>query len=331
MQPLFPTLPLLAALLLLPHTTATAQDAGWFSDFESARKLAARNNATLLVHVYGPHCPPCLRMEREVFTVPQIQTALTHGIVAVKLNGDANPSLIRELGVRSYPADVIFKPGLPREVRHRPHSTQEYLVLLNSIAAPVAANPQNPPQTFNTPAISDSDTRRGNKSRGDTLREDASRSDVQAPPPATNASRQSAPTPRPRSADNPADVDALNTSIVGLDGFCPVTLQQRRVLTPGKPELFVDHEGVRYQFASARLRDLFSSDPSRYAPAVQGCDPITLTREQRAVPGSVRYGVWYAGKLFLFQSEANKQTFKASPPAWSKIQSAANPTDRVRR
>ena len=319
MQLLFPTLPLLTALLLLPSTTATAQEAGWFSDFESARKLAARNNATLLVHVYGPHCPPCLRMERDVFTVPQIQTALTRGIVAVKLNGDANPSLTRELGVRSYPADVIFKPGLPREVRHRPHSAQEYLVLLNSIAAPVAANPQTPQQTVNTPVIAD--TRRG----------DTGRTEVQAPPPSTNASRRSAPAQRPRTADNPADVGALNTSIVGIDGFCPVTLQQRRVLTPGKPELFVDHEGVRYQFASARLRDLFSSDPSRYAPAVQGCDPITLAREQRAVPGSVRYGTWYAGKLFLFQSETNKQTFKAAPRAWTKIQSAANPSARVRR
>ena len=192
-------------------------------------------------------------------------------------------------------------------------------MLLNSIAAPVAPNPQTPPQTADTSAISG--TRRG----------DASRSEVQAPPPSTNASRQSAPTHRPRTADNSADVGALNTSIVGLDGFCPVTLQQRRVLTPGKPELFVDHEGVRYQFASSRLRDLFSSDPSRYAPAVQGCDPITLAREQRAVPGSVRYGTWYAGKLFLFQSETNKQTFKAAPQAWTKIQSAANPSARVRR
>jgi YHS domain-containing protein/thiol-disulfide isomerase/thioredoxin len=319
MQPLLPILPLLTALLLLQNTTATAQDAGWFSDFESARKLATQNNATLLVHVYGPQCPPCLRMERDVFTVPQIQAALTRGIVAVKLNGDANPSLIRELGVRSYPADVIFKPGLPREVRHRPHSTQEYLVLLNSIAAPVPTNPQNPSRTVNEPVISD------------TRREDVRNSGVQAPPPSKNASQQSAPKKQTRTANKSADGGALNTSIVGLDGFCPVTLQQRRVLTPGKPELFVDHEGVRYQFASARLRDLFSSDPSRYAPAVQGCDPITLAREQRAVPGSIRYGVWYAGKLFLFQSEANKQTFKASPPEWTKIQSAANPPARVRR
>jgi len=315
MQPHFPILPLLAALLLLPHTTATAQEAGWFSDFESGRKLATQNNATLLVHVYGPHCPPCLRMERDVFTVPQIQTALTRGIVAVKLNGDANPSLTRELGVRSYPADVIFKPGLPREVRHRPHSAPEYLTLLNTIAAPAA--PAAPAQPLNKPVSPD------------IRREDTRRPMVQAPQPATNAPRPSTRTQQQRAADKTAD--ALNASIPGLDGFCPATLQQRRVLIPGKPEFTAEHEGVRYQFASARLRDLFSSDPNRYAPAVQGCDPVTLAREQRAVPGSVRYGVWYTGKLFLFQSAANKETFKAAPGAWTKIQSAANPSARVRR
>ncbi|MFM7056791.1 MAG: thioredoxin family protein [Planctomycetota bacterium] len=304
MQSLRPVLPLLTALLL-PAATVAAQDAGWFTDFHSARELAARRNLTLLVHVYGPQCPPCQRMERDVFTVPQIQTALTRGIVAVKLNGDANPALIRELGVRSYPADVILKPGLPRDVRHRPHTASEYLALLNSIAAPIPSSPPNPAQP---PVISE------------TRRDDDRRPQVQAPPPATRPFRPSA------SAAN-----TLNTSLMGLDGFCPVTLLQRRVLRPGKPEFTVEHEGVRYQFVSAELRDLFQTDPQRYSPAVQGCDPVTLAREQRAVPGSIRYGTWYTGKLFLFQSEANRQTFKASPAAWMRIQSATNPSARVRR
>jgi YHS domain-containing protein/thiol-disulfide isomerase/thioredoxin len=308
MQSLHPVLPLLSALLLLPVTvtaTATAQDAGWFTDFHAARELATRQNVTLLVHVYGPHCAPCLRMEREVFTVPRIQTALTRGIVAVKLNGQENFALISKLGVKGYPADVIFKPGFERVVRQRPFTADEYLALLESIATPVSAPPAKPEQS---------------KATSGTRREDNRRAPVQAPPPPAN----------PRRLTDSA-TNSLNTSLIGLDGFCPVTLQQRRVLKPGVPGFAAEHEGVRYQFASGELRDVFQANPTLYAPAVQGCDPITLAREQRAVPGSVRYGTWYAGKLFLFQSDANRQTFKASPAVWTRIQSATNPPARARR
>lgn len=313
MRPLHPLLPLIAILLLHAPVT-TAQEAGWFSDLQSARELAAQRGVTLLIHVYGQQCPPCLRMERDVFADPRIQSALTRGIVAVKLNGDANPTLTRELGVRSYPADVVLRPGLPTAVLHRPHSTAEYLALLDSIAV-------NPPAHTTKPAppkLPRTDSR-GTRAHSGSKR----RSQIQAPEPRANANMA------PRKY--PADGDALNTSLVGLDGFCPVTLQQRRILSPGRPELTAVHEGVRYQFASAELRSLFNAEPGRYAPVVQGCDPVTLAREHRAVPGSVRYGAWYAGRLYLFQSDANRQTFKASPVTWTKIQSAAAPSARVRR
>jgi YHS domain-containing protein len=312
MQPLQPLPVTLIALLLLP-ATATAQQAGWFSDLRTARELAEQKKATLLIHVYGPQCPPCRRMDRDVFSVPQVQAALTRGIVAVKLNGDANPSIIRELGVRSYPADVIIKPGAPIDVRHRAHSTTEYLALLDSVAT-------HPP----TPATRVKNSVAGNNTGS---------SSPFAPMPPRNALRPPSPKQQSDSPPGGEDENALNSNLVGLDGFCPVTLHQRKIPRPGNPEFAAVHQGIRYYFASAELRNLFRADPSRYAPALQGCDPITLSREQRAIPGSIRFGVWYMGKLYLFQSEANRQLFSDSPRAWTKIQSAANPSNaaRVRR
>ncbi|MFM7039128.1 MAG: thioredoxin family protein [Planctomycetaceae bacterium] len=308
MQPLQSLFVTLIALLLLP-ATATAQQAGWFSDLQTARELAAQRNATLLVHVYGPQCPPCRRMDRDVFSVPQVQAALTRGIVAVKLNGDANPSIIRDLGVRSYPADVIFKPGAPIEVRHRSHSTTEYLALLDSIAT-------HPP----APATQAPKAVAGNTGHPS----------VSAPSPSRNARRPSSPQQQSDSPPSAEEENILNSNLVGLDGFCPVTLHQRRIPRPGNPEFAAVHQGIRYYFASAELRNRFRADPSRYAPAIQGCDPITLTREQRAIPGSIRFGAWYLGRLYLFQSEANRRLFSASPGAWTKIQSAANPSGAAR-
>jgi YHS domain-containing protein len=311
MQPLQSLLITLLALLLFP-ATATAQQAGWFTDLQTARELAMQRQATLLVHVYGPQCPPCRRMDRDVFSLPQVQAALTRGIVAVKLNGDANPTLIRELGVRSYPADVIIRKGLPTEVRHRPCSATEFLALLESIAAPLPASP-----------VPVKDAASGN----------ATRSPIFAPSPSRNARLSPSPQQQSDSPPNAVDANVLNSNLLGLDGFCPVTLHQRRSLRPGNPEFAAVHQGIRYYFANAELRNLFRADPTRYAPAVQGCDPITLTREQRAIQGSIRFGAWYNGRLYLFQSEANRRLFSASPAGWTKIQSAANPSGaaRVRR
>jgi YHS domain-containing protein/thiol-disulfide isomerase/thioredoxin len=305
---------LLSVLLLTLQTNAAAQQRGWHSDYQTARELARSQNATLLVHVFGPECPPCQRMERTVFTDPAVQQALTAGIVAVKIDGAANPALIKQLGVRSYPSDVITRPGKLPFIKAGAVNRDEYLAFLNQIAA----HPTPKQSASNKPVNTQT-------SKND-------RKDLVAPEPRSPMATTQ-PTPQRAEKQNSANTpnQPLNSPLIGLDGFCPVTLYQQRRIKPGNPRYTAIHQGIRYQCASAEFRDLFRANPERYAPAAQGCDPIALVRDQRAVPGTIRFGVWYAGKLYLFQSNENLQTFKAAPLTWSRVQSARKDDDHIRR
>lgn len=304
----------LILLLLTPQTRAAAQQHGWYTDYRTAQQLAQSKNATLLVHVFGPQCTPCQRMERTVFTDPEVQQALTEGIVAVKIDGSANFALVTQLGVRNYPSEIITRPGNPPFIKAGAVNRDQYLAFLRQIAArPTPAQSTSKKSVNPTPAK-------------------PSRTDLVAPEP---RKPESAPRPMPQVADKQDAGDApnqpLDFPLTGLDGFCPVTLQQQRKIKPGNPRYSAIYQGIRYQFASADFRDQFRAAPERYAPAAQGCDPIALVRDQRAVPGTIRFGVWYSGKLYLFQSAANLQTFKAAPLTWSRVQSARKEKQTIHR
>ena len=300
---------LLPFLLLMLQANAVAQQHGWYTDYRTAHELARSQNATLLVHVFGPQCAPCQLMERTVFTDTQVRQALTNGIVAVKIDGSANPTLVNQLGVLGYPSDVIMIPGKLPFVKRGALNRDEYLALLSQIASPTARPQPN-----------------------DTQPPKSGRPDLVAPEP---RNPQTTPRPIPKVTENRTnsslDDQTLNSQLTGMDGFCPVTLHQQRKIKPGNPRYTAIHQGIRYQFASADFRDLFRANPERYAPAAQGCDPIALVRDQKAVPGTIRFGVWYAGKLYLFQSAENRQTFKAAPLTWSRVQSARKDDGHIRR
>jgi YHS domain-containing protein len=298
------SLPLAVLLLLIVPATGAAQQQGWFNDYRAARELAASRKSTLLVHIYSRQCGPCMQMEQTVFTDPAVQSALTRGIVAVKIDGSANPTLVKQFGVSGYPADIHIRPGRSPVLRQGALRRDEFLHFLKQIAAPVntttvehssetpkrpaqvnAPNPRTPPKT-NPP-----DSKDGRKVAGPVVARD--------------------------DADEP-----LNSPLIGLQGFCPVTLRQHQKIVVGDARYTAVYQGVRYQFASPQLTAIFRADPDRYAPAVQGCDTVTLARDQKAIQGSILHGTWYAGRLYLFQSAENLQTFKSAPITWSRIRSA---------
>ncbi|MEY3459716.1 MAG: hypothetical protein RL215_2873 [Planctomycetota bacterium] len=306
-------LPLALLLFLFTPATASAQQQGWFSDYREARELAASRKATLLVHVFGRQCIPCRQMERTVFTDPAVQSALTRGIVAVKIDGDANPALVKQFGVSGYPADIHMRPGKSPVLRQGAFKRDEFLSFLGEIAAPVVTkNTNNPGET--------------------PKRTDPIYAPNPRPAPKKNfaVDNDDRKVPGPVAPAEGPD-DALNSPLIGLQGFCPVTLRQHRKIIAGNPRYRATYQGVRYQFATPELLAIFRADPDRYAPAVQGCDPVTLVRDQRATPGSILHGTWYAGRLYLFQSAENLQTFKSAPLTWSQIRSAQKNDERARQ
>jgi len=83
----------------------------WYEDLGTARRVAMETNRLLLVHFWAEWCRPCRQMESEVFSRPDVLSALATNYVAVKVNYDRAPNLVRDFRIESIPADVILTPN----------------------------------------------------------------------------------------------------------------------------------------------------------------------------------------------------------------------------
>src|SRR5262245_44721702 len=79
---------------------ADAQDqVFWQPSLEVARQVAAKTDRLVLLHFWSPSCRPCLRLDTEVFSRPEVAKALDANFVLVKLNVDDAPGTARIYGV----------------------------------------------------------------------------------------------------------------------------------------------------------------------------------------------------------------------------------------
>jgi len=107
----------------------------WYEDLGTARRVAAETNRLLLVHFWAEWCRPCRQMEAEVFSRPDVLSALATNYVAVKVNYDRAPNLVRDFRIESIPADVILTPN--GEVLQKfvgGSSPERYIDRINQIA-----------------------------------------------------------------------------------------------------------------------------------------------------------------------------------------------------
>ncbi len=125
---------------------AAAQDQmPWQPTLEAAQQIAARTNRLVLVHFWSPSCKPCTRMESEVFSKPEVASALEPNFVMVKLNVDQSPGTAQLYGVSSIPTDVVTLPNgrLVWQVQSPPAANQ-YVAQMNQAAAGHRALVQGP-------------------------------------------------------------------------------------------------------------------------------------------------------------------------------------------
>jgi thiol-disulfide isomerase/thioredoxin len=141
---------------------AVAQGLEWTTDLAVAQRTAAQTNRLVLVHFGGTWCPPCRQMEAEVFAKTGIGYAVMPNFVPVKVDvpyGEPN-ELCRQLGVTSFPSDIIMTPQGTVVARSSGFkAAPEYLAMLNQAAQsaraaqPVAATniPPAPAQAAPAP------------------------------------------------------------------------------------------------------------------------------------------------------------------------------------
>jgi YHS domain-containing protein/thiol-disulfide isomerase/thioredoxin len=258
----------------------------WRTDYAEAVKEAEHLGRPLLVHFYGNYCPPCRRMEREVLHTAETCEVLHARFVAVKVDaGDAkneqNMRLVQRFDVHALPCDIVLDAASGRVLSVK--------------------------QGF-----------QDQRSYVSTALESSGKFEQ---------SRKTQLATRPRETDDSATGDS-NTSIdlgspqplVGLEGFSPVALSKRKEWIRGNRELAWEHKGITYYLATRDELELFRAKPEDYAPKLLGCDPVVLWETDRAVPGDTRYGAFFDGELYLFQTADTRTRFKANPSRYTRIQ-----------
>ncbi len=103
---------------------------------------------------------------------------------------------------------------------------------------------------------------------------------------------------------------------LGLDGFCPVSLVERKKWVAGDPLWGAIHRGRTYLFCGEGERQRFMANPDRFSPVASGNDPV-LANQGKAVEGSRKHGVTYEGRIYLFSDENTLAEFHRNPTRYS--------------
>lgn len=119
--------------------------------------------------------------------------------------------------------------------------------------------------------------------------------------------------------------------LLGLEGFSPVVLLQDRKWVEGKSEFLAEYKGMIYHLQSEEEKRLFESDPERYAPQLLECDPVEMYFRDKAIRGSTQFGAYFDGKLYLFESHENRETFKKSPLKFTSTRHVLRASDIILR
>lgn len=136
----------LSLALLLTATSAFAIGDAWMSDFSAAKAKAAKENKALLVEFTGSDwCPPCISLNKEVFSKPEFLKAAQKDFVLVALDfpkkkklspelTKQNESLARQYGIQGFPTILFMdaKGKVFKQTGYQPGGVKPYLALLKS-------------------------------------------------------------------------------------------------------------------------------------------------------------------------------------------------------
>lgn len=116
------------------------------------------------------------------------------------------------------------------------------------------------------------------------------------------------------------------TAKLAMRGYDPVNYFTQGRPAKGDPQFSHVWDGERYLFASPKHRDMFASDPTRYAPQFPGHCAAAMVAG-RVVTPNPEHWIIVEGKLYLFGGESGPDRVRANP---ALIQKAEQNWRRVR-
>jgi YHS domain-containing protein/thioredoxin-related protein len=336
-------------------TQATKDGLNWETNLETAKRVARESNRLVLIHFGGPWCQPCLQLEKQVFSQPGFGRELHAMYVAVKVDPRENADLTTKYAVRAVPTDVVITPRGQLICKvESPTTAAAYVETMNKIAAsaqplgetagaPATAAPAMAVTTkekTRTTANDSTDDRyadyyRSRRPAGsgvldtDQPRARPNSTAGQEQPHTTAVSmrqqsaasataadvRPSVTTPQPH-VIAPAAKSHSNPPLA-LDGFCAVTLIEKRVWQLGDKKWGARHLGRIYLFANEEAQKKFLAHPDRYSPVLSGNDPVMRLDHNQDVAGIREHGAFYNDHIYLFVSEETYHRFESNPERYT--------------
>ena len=298
-------------ILLIASVGYAQQPLRWEPSIDAAKQVAARSNRLVLIEFSAPWCGQCRAMETDVFNRPGIAGAIQANYVPVRINVDLAPQTAKQYGITLLPTTVIIASTPRGDVYDSIPGRLEaaaYLTRLNRLAAATKGPPAPTAQIAGgTPPVPEPSGQAAGPSG-------------QARP--TGQAGPTAPSPPQPAATAP----------LGLDGYCPVRLVEKRLWIRGDARWGAIHEGHTYLFAGQDEQRQFLADPNRYAPVHGGNDVVSAVEQKQVVPGGRRHGVTYVGRVYLFADEANLQKFMKNPRYYvEQIAAAGQPRSLAAR
>ncbi len=129
---------LLLAAAALPMAAAPARAADqvpWVPDFQAACGMAAEQHRLVLLHFYNDNCGPCVRVDQNVFSRPEVAEAVSQNYIGVKVHAGKSPQLATRYRVQQWPTDVFVTPsGLEVFRTISPQKPDDYIAVLSQVA-----------------------------------------------------------------------------------------------------------------------------------------------------------------------------------------------------
>jgi thiol-disulfide isomerase/thioredoxin len=116
-----------------------------------------------------------------------------------------------------------------------------------------------------------------------------------------------------------------------LNGYSPVAITKDRKWQKGSSKFAWKHAGSLYHLQNGAELVLFKANPDRYLPELAGHDPLELSTGRRAVPGDIRYGAFFRGKLYLHSNDENRMQFLSEPQRIAEAAAKQKTTDVSQR
>ncbi|MFN9718290.1 MAG: thioredoxin domain-containing protein [Planctomycetota bacterium] len=325
--------------MLTSDATASAGDqntADWMTNFDEAEAAAKKAGLPMVVHFWAPWCGPCRNMEAEVLSSQNVKAMLGEGIIGVKVNSDENKNLVSRFGVTALPTDVFVSPdGKVQSRSVGSPGLQGYLAKLGQYRAAQPA-PVVPSRPLEQAVAKTEEPKVQTVTAAKPVIEDVA--ETEKPIVGLNAATEEskdatvAASDTKPAADAPATTPSLpvakNKALrkdeghrLGLNGYSPVLLTDGTKWQKGDPQFSHNFQGVQYRLTSAEELEKFKASPEKFIPALHGCDPVSLVKDQTVTSGFVELGASFRSRMYFFTSKASRDEFLKSP---EKFASAYN-------